>query len=69
MADVGAGVGVGYAVGVWHAPMVVVGGRVDFVVVQYGSGRGEEDCEEVDVRGVEVLVGGMEVEVGERARL
>ncbi len=48
--------GVTYGVATWHAPMVVVGGRVDFVVVQHVSGKGEEDCQEVDVQGVEVVV-------------
>lgn len=50
------GMGVTYGVATWHAPMVVVGGRVDFVVVQHVSGKGEEDCQEVDVQGVEVVV-------------
>ncbi len=54
------GVGVTYGVGTWHAPMVVVGGRMDFVVLQYVSGRGDEDCQEVDVQGVEVVVEGLE---------
>ena len=58
------GVGVTYGVGTWHAPMVVVGGRVDFVVVQHVSGRAAEDCQEVDVENVEVVVEGLE-----RARL
>ncbi|KAM0799514.1 ureidoglycolate hydrolase, partial [Usnea florida] len=40
------GMSVTYAVGIWHAPMVVVGGRVDFVVVQHLSGKGDEDCQE-----------------------
>ncbi|CAD6580755.1 MAG: hypothetical protein ASARMPRED_000314 [Alectoria sarmentosa] len=52
------GMGVTYGVGTWHAPMVVVGQRVDYVVVQHISGRGEEDCQEVDVQGVEVVVEG-----------
>lgn len=52
--------GVTYGVGTWHAPMVVVGGRVEFVVVQHVSGRDDEDCQEVDVQGVEVVVGGVE---------
>ena len=49
-------VGVTYGVGTWHAPMVVVGGRADFVVVQHLSGRGNEDCQEVDVQGVELVL-------------
>lgn len=53
------GVGVTYGIGTWHAPMVIVGGgRVDFVVVQHVSGRGGEDCQELEVRGVEVVVVG-----------
>lgn len=56
--------GVTYGVATWHAPMVVVGGRADFVVLQHGSGRGEEDCQEVEVQGVEVVV-----ERAERAKL
>lgn len=58
------GTGVTYGVGTWHAPMVVVGEKLDFVVVQNMSGRGDEDCQEVDVQGVEVVVEGLE-----RARL
>lgn len=54
------GVGVTYGVGVWHAPMVVVGeGRVDFVVSQWMSGREAEDCQEVDLAGLD----GMGIEV------
>ena len=50
--------GITYGVGTWHAPMVVVGdGRVDFVVTQWVSGRGGEDCQEVEIEaGVEVVV-------------
>ncbi|KAL9102656.1 MAG: hypothetical protein Q9163_002209 [Psora crenata] len=45
------GQGITYGVGVWHAPMVVVGeGRIDFVVSQWMSGRGDEDCEEVELK-------------------
>ncbi|KAL9633208.1 MAG: hypothetical protein Q9164_004836 [Protoblastenia rupestris] len=60
------GMGVTYGVGVWHAPMVVVGReRIDFVVSQWMSGREEEDCQEVVLdreekgRGVEVVFGGL----------
>ena len=59
------GTGVTYGVGTWHAPMVAVGGRLDFVVVQHVNGRGDEDCQEVDVQGVEVVVVGE----AERAKL
>ncbi|KAJ5766356.1 uncharacterized protein N7511_003972 [Penicillium nucicola] len=41
------GQAVTYGVGTWHAPMVVLGKRrVDFVVVQFVNGVGEEDCQE-----------------------
>lgn len=41
------GQAVTYAPGTWHAPMVVLGDRrVDFVVVQFANGVGEEDCQE-----------------------
>ena len=61
------GMGVTYGVGTWHAPMVVIGdGRVDFVVTQWVSGRGGEDCQEIEIQeGVEVVVGEEKV----RARL
>ena len=60
--------GVTYGVGTWHAPMVVVGeGRVDFVVTQWVSGRGGEDCQEVEM---DVVVDDDDVEeVKEKARL
>ncbi|BCS21307.1 ureidoglycolate hydrolase [Aspergillus puulaauensis] len=42
------GEAVTYGAGTWHAPMVVVGQRrVDFVVVQFANGVGDEDCQEV----------------------
>ncbi|KAA8642271.1 hypothetical protein EYZ11_008874 [Aspergillus tanneri] len=42
------GQAVTYGVGVWHAPMVLLGSRrVDFVVVQFVNGVGDEDCQEV----------------------
>ncbi|KLJ11316.1 ureidoglycolate hydrolase [Blastomyces silverae] len=42
------GQAVTYGAGTWHAPMVVVGRRrVDFVVVQFANGVGEDDCQEV----------------------
>lgn len=41
------GQSVTYGVGTWHAPMVVLGQRrVDFIVVQFVNGVGEEDCQE-----------------------
>ena len=36
-----------YGVGVWHSPMVVLGGEVGFLVVRWGNGVEREDCEEV----------------------
>ncbi|KAF8246519.1 ureidoglycolate hydrolase [Wilcoxina mikolae CBS 423.85] len=47
-----------YNPGTWHAPMVVVGGKCDFVVVMAENGRQQEECEEVKVEGVKVRVGG-----------
>jgi len=39
-----------YAAGTWHAPMVVLGTKsVDFVVVQFANGIGEEDCQEMEI--------------------
>lgn len=39
--------GVTYGPGTWHAPMVVLGEKIAFVVAQFVSGVGEEDCQEV----------------------
>lgn len=39
--------GVTYAPGTWHAPMVVLGEKVGFVVAQFVNAVGEEDCQEV----------------------
>lgn len=52
------GQAVTYAAGTWHAPMVVMGQRrVDFVVVQFANGVGDEDCQEVAFgKGIEVEV-------------
>ena len=52
------GMGITYGVRTWHAPMVVIGDRrIDFVVTQWVSGRGGEDCQEVEIpEGVEVNV-------------
>ncbi|KAG8533177.1 uncharacterized protein KY384_001960 [Bacidia gigantensis] len=48
------GTAVTYGLGVWHAPMAVVGeGRIDFVVTQWMSGREGEDCQEVDLAGLD----------------
>lgn len=47
-----------YGAGTWHAPMVVLGDRdVDFVVVQWANGVGEEDCQEVLLEGGDVTIG------------
>ena len=65
-----AGTAVTYGIGVWHAPMVVVGGgRIDFVVTQWMSGREGEDCQEVDLgarygEGIEVVIEGSRLEGG-----
>ncbi|KAL2814831.1 ureidoglycolate hydrolase [Aspergillus granulosus] len=55
-----------YGAGTWHAPMVVVGTRrVDFVVVQFVNGVGEEDCQEVRFpEGLVVQVGSSDGEKG-----
>ncbi|EON68924.1 ureidoglycolate hydrolase [Coniosporium apollinis CBS 100218] len=43
-----------YGAGTWHAPMVVIGeGSVDFVVLQYANGVGQEDCQEVELHATE----------------
>ncbi|KAJ9647182.1 hypothetical protein H2201_003392 [Coniosporium apollinis] len=43
-----------YGAGTWHAPMVVIGeGTVDFVVLQYANGVGQEDCQEVELHATE----------------
>jgi len=39
-----------YGPGTWHAPMVVLGRQeIDFVVVQYANGVGDDDCQEVEL--------------------
>ena len=44
--------GVTYGVGTWHAPMIVVGEQeIDFAVLQYVNGVGQDDCEEVELVG------------------
>lgn len=52
------GQAVTYGAGTWHAPMVVMGQRrVDFVVVQFANGVGDEDCQEVEFgKGIEVEI-------------
>ncbi|GKZ24807.1 hypothetical protein AbraIFM66951_003230 [Aspergillus brasiliensis] len=54
------GQAVTYGAGTWHAPMVVIGKRrVDFVVVQFINGVGDEDCQEVRFgEGIAVEVSG-----------
>lgn len=40
-----------YGAGTWHAPMVVIGSKkIDFVVVQFANGVGNEDCQEVEFK-------------------
>jgi ureidoglycolate lyase len=44
-----------YSAGTWHAPMIVLGEkRVDFVVTQFVNGVAEDDCQEVNVEGVNI---------------
>lgn len=64
------GQAVTYGAGTWHAPMVVMGQRrVDFVVVQFANGVGDEDCQEVEFgKGIEVEVKG-ESETGGDSKL
>ena len=49
-----------YGAGTWHAPMVVIGQKpVDFVVVQFANGVGNEDCQEVELgnqQGREIMI-------------
>jgi ureidoglycolate lyase len=41
-----------YAAGTWHAPMVVLGDeKIDFVVLQWANGVGNEDCQECEIQG------------------
>ena len=49
-----------YGAGTWHAPMVVLGQRrLDFLVVQFANGVGDEDVQEVEFgEGIEVQVEG-----------
>lgn len=43
-----------YGPGTWHAPMVVLGEKsVEFVVVQYANGVGDEDCQECELDAVD----------------
>ncbi|GJC89105.1 ureidoglycolate lyase [Colletotrichum liriopes] len=45
------GQAVTYGAGTWHAPMVALGPQgtaIDFVVTQFASGVGVEDCQEVE---------------------
>ena len=64
-----------YGAGTWHAPMVVVGEKpIDFVVVQFANGVGNEDCQEVDWkndeddRGLSVAVPAVAINALERTR-
>ncbi|KAL2874672.1 hypothetical protein SGCOL_010142 [Colletotrichum sp. CLE4] len=48
------GQAVTYGAGTWHAPMVALGPQgtaIDFVVTQFASGVGVEDCQEVEFAG------------------
>jgi len=48
--------GVTYSAGTWHAPMVVLGKEIEFVVLVHENGIAEDDCQEI-------LVGGEGVDV------
>ncbi|MCJ1409175.1 Ureidoglycolate lyase [Ptychographa xylographoides] len=38
-----------YGVGIWHAPMIVIGEReISFVVTQFMNGVADDDCQEVE---------------------
>jgi ureidoglycolate lyase len=51
--------GITYDMGVWHAPMIVVGAKeISFVVTQWVNGEAEDECEEKGA-----AVGEVEVEV------
>ncbi|GKT49112.1 uric acid-xanthine permease [Colletotrichum spaethianum] len=57
------GQAVTYGAGTWHAPMVALGPQgtaIDFVVTQFASGVGVEDCQEVEFAaagdGAEIMV-------------
>ncbi|KAL6716592.1 hypothetical protein ACLMJK_006159 [Lecanora helva] len=65
------GVGVAYGVGIWHAPMVIIGEeRIDFVVTQWMSGRADEDCQELGIGpGCEVILNASEGANGLKAKL
>ena len=46
-----------YGPGTWHAPMVVLGERpIEFVVVQYANGVGDEDCQEYEIEADEIAI-------------
>lgn len=45
-----------YAPGTWHAPMVAVGGRIDFCVLVAENGVQDEDLQEVLIGGEGVRV-------------
>ena len=61
-----------YGPGTWHAPMIVLGERaIDFVVVQYANGVGDEDCQEFEIEAgeVDVVVETEEGDSSPRAKL
>lgn len=46
-----------YGPGTWHAPMVVLGEQpIEFVVIQFANGTGDEDCQEVEIGEGDVAV-------------
>ncbi|RMZ78012.1 hypothetical protein DV737_g4109, partial [Chaetothyriales sp. CBS 132003] len=51
-----------YAPGTWHAPMIVLGKtRLDFVVTQFANGVAGDDCQEVNVNGLDVSLDGLPI--------
>ncbi|PNY27437.1 Ureidoglycolate lyase [Tolypocladium capitatum] len=61
-----------YGAGTWHAPMVVLGeagATLDFVVSQWASGVGEEDCQLVEFESEGVAEPRVEVRIPKVARL
>ncbi|KAH0420486.1 hypothetical protein CcaCcLH18_13998 [Colletotrichum camelliae] len=62
------GQAVTYGAGTWHAPMVALGPpgtAIDFVVTQFASGVGVEDCQEVVIE-AQGEAAGVVVQVPER---
>ncbi|AOA63029.1 Ureidoglycolate lyase [Komagataella phaffii CBS 7435] len=45
-----------YGAGVWHAPMIVLNETVDFAVLVHENDQPQENCEEVEYEGLQVLI-------------